>query len=193
MNRSKSDLKPALATSSVTKVVEGVDVNTAQGNLVLCSDEKLSYAPFITDGSVSLVGSDEKIPVKILRDTGALETFILETVLPFSESSSTGSEVLIKGIGLQVLSVPLHTMVLESELITGQVVVGVQPSLPVEGIAVILGNNLAGGRVWRDVPPPPIVTDSPSSLLEQVDGDKQFPDVFVTCAVTRAMSKRKSG
>lgn len=189
MNRTKSDLKPALAASSVTTVVEGVDVNTAQGNLVLCSDEKLSYAPFITDGSVSLVGSDEKIPVKILRDTGASETFILESVLPFSESSSTGSEVLIKGIGLQVLSVPLHTMVLESELITGQVVVGVRPSLPVEGIAVILGNNLAGGRVWRDVPPPPIVTDSPSSLLEQVDVDKQFPDVFVTCAVTRAMSK----
>lgn len=46
-----------------------------------------------------------------------------------------------------------------------------QPSLPVEGIAVILGNNLTGGRVWRDEPTPPIVTDSPS-LPEQADVDK---------------------
>lgn len=30
-----------------------------------------SYGPFITDGFVSLVGSSEKKPVKILRDTGA--------------------------------------------------------------------------------------------------------------------------
>ncbi|XDV48156.1 hypothetical protein PO909_017622 [Leuciscus waleckii] len=112
------------------------------------------------------IGSDEKVPVKILRDTGASETFILESVLSFSESSSTGSEMLIKGIGLQVLPVPLHNVVLESDLVTGQVTVGVRPSLPVEGISVILGNNLAGGRVWGDVPPPPIVTDSPT-LPEQ--------------------------
>lgn len=41
------------------------------------------------------------------------------------------------------------------------------------------------------MPPPPIVTDYPS-LPEQADADKQFPDVFVTCAVTRAMSKNVS-
>lgn len=41
------------------------------------------------------------------------------------------------------------------------------------------------------MPPPPIVTDYPS-LTEQADADKQFPDVFVTGAVTRAMSKNVS-
>lgn len=53
-------------------------------------------------------------------------------------------------------------IILESELVSGPVVVGVRPSLPVEGISVILGNNLAGGRVWRDISPPAIVTSSPS-------------------------------
>lgn len=60
-----------------------------------------------------------------------------------------------------------------------------------EGISVILGNNLAGGRVWREVPPPPIVTDFPS-LPAQADVDRQFSEVFVTCAVTRAMNKNTS-
>lgn len=64
---------------------------------MLGNEEKLSYAPFITDGFVSMVGqknSDEKVPVKILRETGASETFILESILSFSESSSTGNDVL---------------------------------------------------------------------------------------------------
>lgn len=40
------------------------------------------YFPFVTDGLVSLVGSSNRVPVKILRDTGASESFILESVLP---------------------------------------------------------------------------------------------------------------
>ena len=40
-----------------------------------CSPELQSYLPFITEGSVSLVGCNEKIQVKILRDTGAFDSF----------------------------------------------------------------------------------------------------------------------
>lgn len=100
MNHSKFEPKSALAVSSVIElVVPDVDVACILESLVSGNEEKLSYAPFITDGFVSLVGNDEKVPVKILRDTGASETLILESVLSFSESSSTGNEVLIKGIG----------------------------------------------------------------------------------------------
>lgn len=106
LNRSKLEPKSGLAAASVVEV----GVNTFQGNSGLGVEEKLGYAPFVTDGLVSLVGSDEKVSVKILRDTGASETFILESVLPFSENSCTGNKVLIKGIELQVLSVPLHTV-----------------------------------------------------------------------------------
>ncbi len=60
-----------------------------------------SYSPFITEGRVSLVGEKE-IPVKILRDTGSMDSFILESVLPFSSQSHTGESVLIRGIGLNV-------------------------------------------------------------------------------------------
>lgn len=40
------------------------------------------FAPFITDGFVSLVGAEDRVPVQILRDTGASETFILESAIP---------------------------------------------------------------------------------------------------------------
>jgi hypothetical protein len=106
------------------------------------------YGPFITDGFVSLVGSSEKRPVKILRDTGATETFVVESVLPFSGQSSTGNVVLIRGMGVQTMSVPLHHIELSSDLVKGNVVVGVCPALPVLGVHIILGNKLAGDRVW---------------------------------------------
>lgn len=45
------------------------------------------------DGFVSLPDSMDKVPVKILRDTGASESFVLESVLPFSAALSAGKNV----------------------------------------------------------------------------------------------------
>lgn len=99
--------------------------------------------------------------------------------------------MLIRGIGLQTLSVPLHNMFLQSDLVNGAVVMGVRPSLPMEGVSVILGNNLAGDRVWRDVPPPPVVATCPAPLGD-TDISQQYPEVFVSCALTRAMRKQSA-
>ena len=40
-------------------------------------------------------------------------------------------------------------------------VIGVRPCLPVEGIQVMLGNDLAGNRVWKDCLSNLVVTPSP--------------------------------
>jgi len=45
------------------------------------------------------------------------------------------------------MNVPLHKTILKCNLMNGPVVVGVRPFLPVQGIKVLLGNDLAGGRV----------------------------------------------
>lgn len=37
-------------------------------------------------------------PVKILRDTGASQSLLLSSALPFSDESYTGTRVLIKGV-----------------------------------------------------------------------------------------------
>lgn len=145
------------------------------------------YSPFITTGYVSLVNCSVKVPVRILRDTGSSESFILDSKLNFSPRSSTGKSVLIQGIGLDIFSAPLHRIQLDSELARGEVEIALRPSLPMEGVDMILGNNLAGNRVWGGVIPP-VVKANPTLSAEMDKSVQDFPDVFVSCAVTRAMS-----
>ncbi|KAL2102368.1 hypothetical protein ACEWY4_001536 [Coilia grayii] len=166
---------------------ESPGISAEEPTLGLERGHSETYEPFITNGFVSLVGSLQKVPVKVLRDTGASESFVRQTILPFSIQSETGSCVLIRGIGMQTFSVPLHTFNLESDLISGEVVMAVRPQLPVEGVDVILGNNLAGGRVWANLSPPPVVNTVPLPVVSECA--EQYPDVFCACAVTRAMTR----
>ena len=82
------------------------------GVLGSCTSGRGEYLPFITDGFFSLVGGGVQVLVKILRDTGASETFVLQSVLPFSPVSDTGTRILVCGIGLNTFAVPLHRLVL---------------------------------------------------------------------------------
>ena len=59
--------------------------------------------------------------------------------------SANGDEVIIQGVELGHLSVPLHNIILK--LVGGPVTIGVRLLLPVKGVTVILGNDLAGSRV----------------------------------------------
>ena len=106
-------------------------------------------------------------PITILRDTGATQSLILEDALPFSSHSDTGMTVLLQGAELGTYHVPLHKVHLKCGLVTGAVVVGVRPSLPVQGVSLILGNNLAGGQVAfiSNVPQDSV---SPTVAAEQV-------------------------
>ena len=83
---------------------------------------------------MSLVGSDIKVPIKILRDTGAYDSYIVGSVLPLSEEINTGDRVLSCGMGLKILPVPLYKMVLDCQLVKGEVAVGVRSALPIEGV-----------------------------------------------------------
>ena len=101
------------------------------------------FSPFVTDGFVTLLGNHtERIPIRILRDTGASQSFILENVLPFGVDSYTGSRAIVQGLEMGAVSVPLHHVTLFSGLVTGNVTVGIRPSLPVKGISMLLGNEL---------------------------------------------------
>ena len=135
------------------------------------------------EGSVSLDSDkDDPKPVKIMRDTCCAQSMILERSLPFSEVSATGEKVLIQGIGTDVVSVPLHKINLKSDLVSGTVIVGVRPELPVKGVSMLLGNDLAGGKVL----PEPIVTHEPCTEADYVENSVVFP----ACAVTRSMTQK---
>ena len=72
------------------------------------SDYMENYKPFISEGVVSLVGDENSSQkVKILRDTEATQSLTLDSVLPLTENSFTGANVLISGVEMGVLEVPL--------------------------------------------------------------------------------------
>ncbi|KAJ8038764.1 hypothetical protein HOLleu_16286 [Holothuria leucospilota] len=96
---------------------------------------KEEYLPFVSEGFISLDGNSAHPPVKIkiLRDTGATQSLLLDGILPLSDSTSTGANVLIQGVECGFISVPLHKINLKSDLVSGSVIVGVRPTLPVKG------------------------------------------------------------
>uniref|UniRef100_A0A8C5A1E1 Uncharacterized protein n=1 Tax=Gadus morhua TaxID=8049 RepID=A0A8C5A1E1_GADMO len=62
------------------------------------------------------------------------------------------------------LSLPMHKITLETGLVSGEVAVAV--CLPIKGVSFILGNDLAGGRVFTapEVVPFPVVSKRPDDL-----------------------------
>ncbi|KAL3973678.1 kelch-like protein 33 [Sarotherodon galilaeus] len=144
------------------------------------------FKPFILEGVVSLTGNlKDQQPVKILRDTGASQSIIREDVLPFSEESFCQSSVLVQGVELGFVSAPLHTIHIQSSLVSGIVKVAIRSALPIPGIDFILGNDLAGGKVM----PVPEVLDRPELSLDS-DSAQDQPAIFPACVVTRAQTKK---
>ncbi|XP_036003896.1 uncharacterized protein LOC118566311 [Fundulus heteroclitus] len=143
------------------------------------------FKPFVTQGFVSLTGDPkDELTVKILRDTGGSQTIIREGILPLSGKSSCQSSVVVQGIGMNVVSTPLHNIHISSPFVSGFFRVAVLPVLPIRGIDLILGNDLAGGKVL----PVPEVLDTPDTSSESEH--PMAPDIFPACVLTRAQTKK---
>ena len=57
------------------------------------------YEPFMSEGMISFMGDSTKpIPIKIFRDTCASQSIVLADVLPFSEKTYSGTNVLLHGV-----------------------------------------------------------------------------------------------
>ena len=85
--------------------------------------------------------------ISILRDTGASQSLLIKGVLPLSAETATRDHVLIHGIELGYVNVPIHKVFLQSDLVSGYVAVGIRPTLPVDGVSLLLGNDIAGEKV----------------------------------------------
>ena len=109
------------------------NANRAESSIGLDKSEIIreEFKPFVSEGFVSLESSSSQVPIKILRDTGATQSLLLEGVLPLSVSTSTGESVIAQGIEGGCVNVPLHKVKLVSDLVTGSVVVGTRPTLPI--------------------------------------------------------------
>ena len=146
--------------------------------------------PFISEGVVSLVGDENSSQKdKILRVTGATQSLMLDSVLPLTENSFTGANVLISGVEMGVLEVPLHEVNIKSgSLINGNIVIGMRPSLPVEGISLILGNDLAGEKVMVD----PRVVEKPRDDKKNREVGRKVPR-YIPCLCSYTFNEGKEG
>ena len=189
-------VKPLIDRNNFVEKNKGIKVNPLH-NVKSCVEDEISpntesdymenYKPFIS-GVVSLVGDENSSQkVKILRDTGATQSLMLDSVLPLIENSFTGANVLISGVEMGVLEVPLHEVNIKSSLINGNIVIGMRPSLSVEGISLILGNDLAGERLMVD----PRVVEKPRDDEKMERLAEKFPGIFPASVVTRSMKAKK--
>ena len=190
-------VKPLIDRNHFVEKNKGIKVNPLH-NDKSCIEDEISpntesdymenYKPFISEGVVSLVGDENSSQkVKILRDTGATQSLMLDSVLPLTENSFTGANVLISGVEMGVLEVPLHEVNIKSSLINGNIVIGMRPSLPVEGISLILGNDLAGEKVMVD----PRVVEKPRDDEKTERLAEKFPGIFPASVVTCSMKAKK--
>ena len=196
-NQKGVKIKPLIDRNHFVEKNKGIKVNPLH-NDKSCIEDEISpntesdymenYKPFISEGAVSLVGDENSSQkVKILRDTGATQSLMLDSVLPLTENSFTGANVLISGVEMGVLEVPLHDVNIKSSLINGNIVIGMRPSLPVEGISLILGNDLVGEKVMVD----PRVVEKPRDDEETERLAEKFPGIFPASVVTRSMKAKK--
>jgi hypothetical protein len=103
-----------------------------------------------------------------------LSSLMLENSLPLSRNTSSGANVFLQ---LQVVypgfhNVPLHHINLKSDFVSGQVVVWVRPTLPVEDISLLFGIDMAGHKAIMA----PIVSEEPSYEENRY---KKYKDFFL--------------
>uniref|UniRef100_A0A8C6LM93 Gypsy retrotransposon integrase-like protein 1 n=1 Tax=Nothobranchius furzeri TaxID=105023 RepID=A0A8C6LM93_NOTFU len=97
--------------------------------------------------------------------------------------SSSGYSVFLKGVEMGCVTAPVHSVHLRSQLVNGVFNVAVCDRLPVEGITLLLGNDLAGGRVNPSLE----VLDDPVAHSESPNQADliTYPACAVTCAQAR--------
>ena len=98
---------------------------------------------------------------------------------PFSEKTSSGTSVLTQGVECGFVNVPLHNNYWSSDLVNGSVAVGIRQTLPFKGVHLLLGNDLADDKADA-----PCMHQSPDPI------EQELPDLYLSCAVTRAMAKK---
>ncbi|VDI24762.1 Hypothetical predicted protein [Mytilus galloprovincialis] len=164
--KNERDNKPKTSACTTPYITSTLECPARQAFKSSFCDYMEEYKPFMSDGFVSIVDDTTLQPIKILRDTGASQSLLLEGVLPLSEKTSVGASVLLQ------------------DLITGPVVVGVRPNLPVEGVTLLLGNDLARNKVVAE----PIVTSEPVVDVKSPEDDAEL---YPACVVTRAMARKQ--
>ena len=103
--------------------------------------------------------------------------------------TSAGANVLLQGVHTGLHSVPLHHHInLQSNVVSGQVVVGVRPTLSVQYISLLFGIDLAGAKVIMD----PVVYEEASYEANELENAGVLPACAVTLAPKRPLAEEET-
>ncbi|KAK3895517.1 hypothetical protein Pcinc_000756 [Petrolisthes cinctipes] len=142
------------------------------------------FKDFKSSGEVGLSEKGPFYPVTILRDTGAAQSILTKVALPGVEENITGEKVILSDLSSEQ-STELAKVFLKCNLFNKEVKVGIrEQKMPISGIQLILGNDLAGSTV---VPTPEIVK-TPCAHSPTLVEDHIHPEIFPLCAVTRSQT-----
>ena len=67
--------------------------------------------------------------------------------MPLNEGTSTGESVIAQGTEGGRVNIHLGKVNIVLDLVTGSVVVDTRPTVPIKGVSLLLGIDLAGGKV----------------------------------------------
>ncbi|XP_067871212.1 uncharacterized protein [Heterodontus francisci] len=93
--------------------------------------------------------------------------------------------MVMNGIGGQCMPIPLHRVHLECNLVSGPVTIGIVPSLPVDRVDLLLGNDLAGMKMVAS----PVVKERPQEVRETGQWQETVPCSFPECGMNQAKIK----
>ena len=140
------------------------------------------FKPFLQPGQVSLGDASTHFDITILRDTAAAQTVLIQDALPDIKTVFTGGKALLTDLS-QEQPYPLASVYLKCPWLEGKVEVAVKEKpLPVPGVHMLLGNDLAGELVV----PTLRVSDKP------LPADTTINPLYPACAVTRSQSRLKT-
>ena len=127
-----------------------MNYSRVDGSIVESSAEsefnsKERYREFLSKGQVSSYVDSKVREVNVLRDTGALQSLILRSALPFDYEERKTEYILLGGFPNTVSSCPLESLFLKSKWFNGLVRLAVVDVLPMKGVDVIIANDVAVG------------------------------------------------
>ena len=107
-----------------------------------------------------------------------------DNIFYLSVITSGGANVLLQGVHPGFHSVPLHHHInLKSNAVSGQVVVGVGPTLSIQYISLLFAIDLAGAKVLMD----PVVPEKASYEENELENAGVFPACAITLATKRPL------
>ncbi|XP_076061528.1 uncharacterized protein LOC143037281 [Oratosquilla oratoria] len=176
---------PSLSINVAKQTEVQLDPLSPTNNRPVVSPTSSTFEPYCSSGSVALNESSVPVPIKILRDTGSALSLITKEAVPFLDECYTGNWVLVNGLtgGSRI---PLCQLYLQSHIKSGYVTLGVVDRVPVDGVSLLIGNDLAGGVTLPNV----MVSSRPTAENNTTQLEKDIPGLFPACAVTRSMSQQ---